>query len=528
MSSYVPRTKPYKHQDPAEVPQLKRMRAARAFALLMAMRTGKTKVILDEWGETEEARESQNLLVIAPAGCYRTWDGNGAGGEFATHMPDEFTERLRVAAWRSGSKRGLRAVQDLLAVRDDRIPRALLVNVEALSTVQKARDACVELLQSGPTTLVVDESTSIKNSRAARTDVVQELGLLARRRRIMTGLVSPRSPMDLYSQFYFLAPHILGFNSYYAFRNRYAVTKKSCFLPRRELEARLSKVPNLKTVPLERDDLISLLSEHHLIRRNEMIDQVVDYRNVEELHDKISPHSYRVRLEDCRDVPPKTYAFRDVRLTDEQERMYREMRDYATTLIEGTDSWMTAQVAVAQMMRLHRLLRGHATDEEGRVHEVRENFTAQLLELLDEHDGKSVIWCGYDAEVRKVSAAIEEAFGQGCVARFWGGNRRTREEEEHRFKTDDRCTHMVATPDAGGRGRTWNMATLMVFYSCRDNLEHRSQAEERAEGVEITMPCACVDMRAPGTVDDKIIKSMREKINMASVINGDNYREWVI
>jgi len=63
--TYQSRTTAHAHQTEA----MTRLRAQPStFALLMGMGTGKTKVILDEWGE--RVSEVPNLLVVAPAGSF--------------------------------------------------------------------------------------------------------------------------------------------------------------------------------------------------------------------------------------------------------------------------------------------------------------------------------------------------------------------------------------------------------------------------------------------------------------------------
>ncbi len=130
--------------------------------------------------------------------------------------------------------------------------------------------------------------------------------------------------------------------------------------------------------------------------------------------------------------------------------------------------------------------------------------------------------------VDKVVDALAKRFGMGCAARFWGGNVKTRENEEIWFKTEPARRFMVATPDAGGRGRDWSVADLVVYFSNRNNLDHRYQSEDRAKAVGKTRPIAYVDMRVRGTVEDKILECLRGKIDMACTINGDSWKEWII
>jgi len=143
---------------------------------------------------------------------------------------------------------------------------------------------------------------------------------------------------------------------------------------------------------------------------------------------------------------------------------------------------------------------------------------------------------------------LEQTYGAGCVARFWGGNLSTREDEEKRFLNDPACMYMLATPAAGGRGRTWVVADLVVYYSNTHDLEHRIQSEMRAqgvdkvnsvayvdlitpdtvEGVDKVNSVAYVDLITPDTVEEKILHCLRNKLSMASVISGDDFRQWLI
>lgn len=334
-------------------------------------------------------------------------------------------------------------------------------------------------------------STCIKNPTSERTKFINgQLAPLAKYRRILTGTVSPNSPLDVYAQFQFLSPKLLGFSSYYAFRARYAVMKK---------------IPvGSRQVPI-----------------------VVSYRDVEELRSRIEPHSHRVRLEDCYDMKEPTYAVRHVELTDEQKRVYQELKHFASAQLDA-ENYVSAQQVITQILRMHQVLCGHTRTEGGEQRVLAENRTSSLLELLEEYDGKAIIWCSYDLDVRRVTERLEKAYGKGSVARFWGGNQSTREDEEKMFLSDPQCRFMVATAAAGGRGRTWLVADLVVYYSNTHDLEHRLQSEERPKGVGKTTPIHYVDLMVPGTVDEKIITSLRSKINISSTISGDAYKEWII
>lgn len=485
----------YKSQRKPREKQAEAMRKSKgkkAFAFLMAMRTGKTKVVCDEFGILEAAGKIDDLCIIAPAGVYETWakEGEDPSGIYAD-FSDDLRKRMKVHIWRSGTYKSAKRQQELSEFLAHHGPRVLIVNVEATSTVEDLRLVLLAFVKGRRVYGVVDESTVIKNASSKRAKFInRKLAKLFDVRRILSGLITPRSPLDLYGQFEFLDTSILGYNNFYAFRARFAIMKQMDFGGR-------------------------------------MVPIVVGYRDVEQLQKLIAPYSFRVRLEDCYDLPPSVYTIRDVPLTVEQRRIYDELKTFSTAQL-GKERHVTATIVISKLLRLHQVLCGHTVDTETGVFEtIPEKRTAELISLLEEYDGKAIIWCSYDHDVRKVSEALAAAF-KVKVARFWGGNQATREEEEKMFKTQKDCPYMVATPDAGKFGRTWDMANLVVYYSSTNDLEKRSQSEERPKGVDKTFPIQYVDLIARGTVEEKIIQAIRAKIDIATIINGDNYREWLI
>lgn len=492
--TYTPRMPPREHQKTA----LQRISDRPnwpsdqdVFGLLMDMGTGKTKVILDEFGARVAGGDLSNLLVIAPAGTYRNWDlyrSPEEPGEMTKHLDPALKERLSTAAWVSGGgATWKRSIEKMLSHPG---PRSLVVNVEALSSVPRAAELCRQFMATGPTLMAVDESTTIKNHSAVRTKIITKLGEGAVARRIATGLLTPLSPMDIFSQFAFLDPRIIGFRSYYGFRARYAIMKQ-------------------------------------MVMGGRSINIEVAYRNLEELSEKIAPYSYRVLKEDCLDLEPKVYTARDVALSPEQGRLYRELREYATAQLDAS-THVTATAVITQILRLQQLLCGHVVDEEGSEHDVPERRSQVLLDVLAEHQGKAIIWVPFDRTIRKLRLLLEREYGARSVASFWGGNAGTRGEDESRFKSDPECRFMLSTPGAGGRGNTWVVANLVVYYANTYNLEHRSQSEDRAHRDGQTNRVTYVDLIARETVDEKTVQALRKKINMATAITGENYREWLI
>lgn len=532
-----------------------------AFALLMAMRTGKTKVIVDDWGRQVATGRQLDLGIIAPGGAYRPWEK-----ALALDLPDDMLAATSVHVWDSGKARGRAAVNSRKNFMDHRGPRVLLMNVEAVSSIETARDLWVEFLsqRQHANCLTIDESVIIKNPEANATQfVVLRLAPLTKQRRIMTGLVSPQSPLDVYCQYKFLDPKILGHDKFTTFRARHAKIRRICTLPNAVVESKFSIAaglgqltalsteeirrrlsildPTLNVAAMDRLEAVKLLSgSPDWMPRDRKVEAILalggwiqtiptieGYLHVEEIHEKIAPHSFRCRLEDCYDMPESDWSFRDVEMSKEQRVAYDEMKLWATAYLSDGKAASASNV-ITQMLRLHQICCGHVTDESGRVKIFQQNRTKELLSILRDYDGKAVIWCSYDANIGVVQDALEREFGGGKVARFWGGNVRTREAEEVEFKTNPNVRFMIGTPDAGGKGRDWSTADLTIYYSSRNNLDHRAQSEERVKADGKTRMCSYVDLRIRGTVEERITQALRDKIDMASIINGDNWQDWLI
>lgn len=544
-------------------------------AVLGEMGTGKSLMVLAEWQDAVGRGELRDIMVIALAGSYRNWFVDRSSSpddwsELRKHLDPKLYQELVVGAWVSGGNaQSRRALERCLA--ETRRPRALFMNVEALSSVARAEEVAVEFLSRGSAMLVIDESTKIKGGRAERTKtVVRKLGPLARARRIMTGWITPRSPLDLYWQFYFLDWRILGFESPLGFRNRYAVVEKQCFLPNDVIRAKLRSSMGLssggdstlsdarlvgklratrehvggstsKLDTLSRRDVLRKLAEEAAVMRRDsmlelipklggyvqVVDKIKEFRNLKELDGKMSPYSFRVLKKDCMDLPPKVYEPRDVELTAEQRRLYEEIRRCATAELDE-ESHVTTTSVITQMMRLHQIVCGHVVDESGELRDVDSNRVGAVLDVVEEHQGKVIIWATYQHEIRKIAAALKKEYGPKSAALFYGGNKSRRGEEERRFLSDAECRFMVSTQSAGGLGNNWVVADLVVYAANSYDLELRVQSEDRAHRRGQTRSVTYVDLIARGTVEEKIIQSLRSKIDLTTAITGENYREWLI
>ena len=483
--TYEFKTQPWEHQREA----IRRAWKREGFAYLMEMGTGKSKVAIDEACVYFESAMITGMVVMAPKGVYMNWVREG--GELDTHMPDRVRSRAVIATWMpgGGNKQNQKMLE--LALRGGPGIRILVMNTEAVSTAGPARVYLEKFLQAHTCIWDLDEATFIKNPTAARTKYIVKTAPLAAYRRVMTGSPVTKSPLDLYSMFEFLHSGMLGHRSFYSFRARYAVLRDQNFGGRR-------------------------------------VQVVVGYRNLSELTVRLQDHSFRVTKEECLDLPPKVYTRRDVELTPEQEQLYVQIREEAFSMLGDDGAFISTSAVITQLLRLQQVLCGHVPDDDGEMHQIPSRRVESLMEVLDEAQGKVIIWARFREDIRRIVEAISKEYGEGSVAQYHGGNVNTRQEDAARFISDPACRFMVSNQQAGGYGNTWIVATTVVYYSNDFDLEKRLQSEDRAHRGGQTEKVTYVDLIARGTIDEHIVKALRSKINIAQTITGDAAREWLV
>jgi len=451
----------------------------------MEMGTGKSKVLIDNIAHLGNTLQIDFALIIAPKGVYRNW----VEKEIPQHFPDDI--RKYVCFWMaSETKRYKDRVKEFFSSTKPGV-KIFVMNVEAFSSLKGKKAGEWIAKKFGSQGLIaIDESTTIKNHKAKRTKSLLKISQEFKYKRILTGSPITKSPMDIFSQADFLKPKLLGYDSFYAFQSRYAVLQKRT------------------------------MGSHSF-------QQVLGYRNISELTNKIDRFSFRVLKKDCLDLPDKLFTVRYVSLTSEQIRMYKEMQKLA--LAELADGKLvTAPQVITQMLRLQQLLSGHMRTDEGELVEVSSYRLDALMSCLEEATGKIIIWSRFRYDIQKIQKTLTEHFGESSVVCYYGDTKEDdRQQAINRFQDGD-ARFFVANPATAGYGLTLTAANTVIYYANDFNLETRSQSEDRCHRIGQRNPVTYIDLIAEGTIDEKIIKALRDKINISAKVLGEEAREWLI
>lgn len=440
-----------------------------------AMGSGKSLTILTLVANLHFDQGLSGLLVVCPSSIkFDVWSReaekwmSGLGADYSIHVL-EAGKQNKAESWMEAQK-------------DAGALNILVVGTQALSNKSRAAyQVCEDFLGEFKCGMVVDESSLIKNSQASRTKNIITLGDLAKWRWCATGTKITQGIHDLYAQFRFLDWKILGHKSFFSFKNRYCVMGGF---------------------------------ENH---------SIVSYRNVDELMTLIGPHIDVVRKEDANDLPPKTYQQRTATASPLQRRIFKELQHFMEAdIVPGQP--LSVATALERMTRYQQIAGGNCpkcnADGEWSTSPLDDNpKLEELIALLNETDGKVVIWAVFIPEIKAITARLQDLYGPGSVVSYYGGvSTQDRTLAIDKFQADPGCRFFVANQATAGMGLTLTAATTAVYYSNSFSYSDRVQSEDRIHRTGQVSSVTYIDLFIDLPIDATIKEALAKKTNISKLV----------
>lgn len=451
-----------------------------AAAMFMDRGTGKSKATIDMACARRMEGKIQALLIVCKIAGRRNW-----ADEFELHSPIGADVYLPSTDKERDFLRWLATPHDF---------KVMVIGIESLSAGRMGLFMEKFLLSAPSMMMVVDESHLIANPQAERTVKVIAARTRTAYRVALTGTPISTGPLNLFSQFEFLDPDIIGIGDYYSFKNRYAV---------------MGGYRNDKGKPM----------------------QIIGYQNLDELTSAVAPYVYECRKKDVLDLPPKVYKKAYIQMTSEQRAIYDQVRKEEEYSYKGKT--VTAKTVLETMLRLHQIAGGFVStgDEierpDGRMKKV---YTAHAImpwkknpkvtELLDicSDDKQTITWCAYRPEIASVVEALQDTYPKDLVREIHGG---ISESDRHVFMKEyqsGKCKHLVGNTVTGGTSLTLTACETMIYYNNTEKLIDREQSEDRAHRDGLKHSVLYIDLIAEKTVDETIIKSLQMKMDLSEYV----------
>lgn len=477
---------------------LARSEGKRNFAYFMEQGTGKTWTLLADAERAFIANKIDALLVIAPNGVHTNW----VLREIPTHLECDSV----CFAWpgQVSTKKEKAALAKLYARHFEKPTlRIFTINFDAF-VGKKAREFVEEFLRSFRVMVCVDESKKIGNPKAKRTETIIELGRMGEARRILSGKPLTKAPTDLFSQFDFLKPGLLGTTSYRAFVAEYSVL--------------------LDPGSPQMQGLIRKMGPKAVYAQINETDENGNkkWRNLDKLAEMCAPHMFRIRKDECLDLPPKVYKQVFFELDNKQRGVYDLLKEeYEYTCKEdGTTSFQ----AIAARSKMKQVTSGFINiNGEPKLVAEGDNPRLKLLrELLEDEDRQFLIWSIYKQEIDQITGLLKE-LGISFVEYHGGVSTADRERAVDDFQAGK--AQAFVCNSAAYAGLTLTAATLSIYYSCNFDNDVRAQSEDRCHRIGTKSTVVYIDIIAAGTIDEDVQRSLHVKNAIADhVIDGRELR----
>lgn len=454
------------------------------YGLLMEMGTGKTKVAIDLLDYWFTQRLVTGALVVCPNTVKGAWELE----------VETFSRYGKIVRIDSGYK-GNRVLQDLLQNGPSKLTIPIVItNYEALRTKHGALFAA--FLERHRSVMILDESCSIKNGEAQQTEAALALGTLAKKRLIMDGTPIGNNPLDLYTQCKFLSPDVLGFGSFYAFKNYFA-----------QLGGSNGQVP-------------------------------VHWQNMDVLRRRILGHGYRVLKSECLDLPKKMYEIREVAMNHKQDIIYRRLRDEMLLELEHVEGKVPITNSFAMLEKLSQVAGGFVNmGQKGKqewTHAVEPKDNKKLQELIKlvetEKHQCPAIYCTHNHEISMIRKELKKRGLRGTAIRG-SVKPAVRSKKIAKFQKGA-YDFIILQVKIGSVGITITKSSLCIYYSNTFNMRLRLQSEDRLHRIGQEKNVTYVDLigtLASGamTVDRRIYTRLKEKKGLADLVTGDALKKFI-
>lgn len=480
------------------------------YGLFMEQGTGKTAVVIGRVdAESDRPRDRMyRTLIVAPKNVRGNWQR-----EFERFS----VVKGNVTVLRGGAFDRMKDVITAMVPKHD--DQKYTVVVCSYETLWQSWDVISKIEWD---LAVLDESHYIKWPRTKRAQFAFKLRDISKQRMCLTGTPVCNTPIDMYAQFEFLRKGGSGFTSFEQFRSFYGV---------------------------------------FAVQSDTGVKRLVDVQNLPFMRERVARSCFVVKKEEALPyLPKKTWGVHEVEMSDEQQKIYDQVRDQLYFEIKddmGGEKTMNANNILTKLLRLSQITSGFVTwdpiiDLDTGDVEVPKQIdridpnpkVEELIKLIRGHeedgiepipaDQKIIVWASWVQDIKTIMARLQLE-GIGAVEFYGKTKDAERTEAERRFNTDRDCRVFVANAACGGTGLNlvgydwWNAepklstdTTTEVFFSQDWSNPKRAQAEDRACRRGQRRPVHIIDLCIPNTIDEEIRARVLNKRLMAHEVQNLN------
>jgi len=323
-----------------------------------------------------------------------------------------------------------------------------------------------DIAKGGFDLIIVDEATHYKNVQTRRWKVLNKLLTPKTWLWMMTGTPAAQSPLDAYG---------------------------------------LAKLINPEAVPrffsAFRDKVMIKLTQFKWVPKEEAIQIVFN---------SLQP-AIRYTKEECLDLPDMVYVKREIELTRQQKKYYKQLKD--KMVMQAAGEQITAPNAAVNMNKLLQISCGAVYTDDGEALEFDIKHRYKVLkEVIDESSKKVLIFVPFR---HVINMLVDKLSQDGITSEIIRGDVSAPKRTEifNRFQTMDDPKVLVIQPQAAAHGVTLTAANTVVWWGPTSSLETYLQANARVHRAGQDHKCTVVQLQS-SDVEKRIYSLLDNRINI--------------
>lgn len=360
-------------------------------------------------------------------------------------------------------------------------PKFFIINYDALIM----EDVFKALFDKNFDVVVFDESIFIKNWKAKRTKMAFILARKATNIYILSGKPINNDVADIFGQYLVLDGGATFGNNFYRFRNRFW-------------------------------------------RKRGPYNWVLRKGALETIKGLMYQKAIAFNKDECLDLPPKIFQRKDIILTPDQVRVYREIDREGVTILrdheKNQDINYVVKFHLARWQKKQQITSGflYTSKDRKEWYDFKPNPKLEVLrELIStEFAGVPVaIVCRFRRDLDSVRSVLPsrsvEISGRTNAAKMAA-----------KFQEEPDIQYAVVQIGAGGLGIDLYRASVMIFYSWDFRLDHFEQVQDRLHRLGQTADkCLYVLLVVKNYIDDHMMAAINHRKNIADYLLGIDVKE---
>ena len=346
----------------------------------------------------------------------------------------------------------------------------IIVGLESISSSSRVYLALNKLINKNDY-IVIDESNFIKGN-SKRNRRLKEITRDCKYRMILTGTPISQGIVDLYNQFSFLNPRILGYRSFYQFANQHLRYNK--------------KIPYM----------------------------IVGEYNQDYIAAKISPYTYQIKKDECLDLKDKKYIAKYFYMDYAQKKWYEDTKE---EFFENFISYEETSIFTL-FQELQQIVSGfiYVNKKAEYITNNRVNFLRDVIFEIDSK-AKIIIWAKYTQDIKNIVEMIKKEFTDSKFVVFDGSkNENEKAKALDGFKNNPSIRFFIANQSTGAFGLNLTEATYTIFYNNGFKYSERIQAEDRNHRIGQNKEVTYIDIVCDSSIDERILLNLEVKGNVVN------------